>query len=324
MPVRFTRAFGLYTFFSVFLPGMMFLLGIVPLAIVVYAIIPWPSFDAPVIASRFVTLLGVIVFITLGLFVGFGLHSVGAWFEKQVGNVRIDPVVLGDRFANILNAGVARVGHRHRELFYEMLNGQYDAVNADLVSSFIETVNEQFPRLDLDPEAPQRIQKTENDDEIESDEADAVYTLARSKIHMDQTGRSRTLQAVFASCRSMFAAWALLWIAYTLPIGGMLLVSGHVTTNHTAVSLSLGWMRLPSSILDMVVTSRKSLYWTFGLVYTIGFVGTYGFASVARNSKRYYLKYLVSDFLLLHHENDDEDPEQRGPGRTRLRIRSNR
>lgn len=342
MAVRFTRVFGLYTFFSVFLPGMMFLLGVAPLAAVVYAGVTHSSLVTALAANRLVTLFGALVFVTLGLFVGFGLHSLGAWFEKKFGDVSLPLKLLGVEhvFGYNLDRLTIRVGNRHRDLFYEMLNGRHDAAHAKLVSSFVEVVDEQFPRLGLDLETPQRSsgddetepeseaddrtnpesnvddagadgttnefeEDGERDDRISEREADAIYTLVRSQIHIDQSGRSRTFQAVFASCRSMLVAWALLTCAYFLLVSGMSLIEMDVTAERLPIPDVLQGVVSALWVID-TEPAPQDLNAAFLLIVAIGFGGMYGFASVARNSKQYYLEYLVSDYLLLHRESGDE------------------
>lgn len=342
MAVRFTRVFGLYTFFSVFLPGMMFLLGIAPIAAVVYASVTGSSLVAEVAANRLVTLVGILVFVTLGMFVGFGLHSLGAWFEKMVGDVRLLSPSVEELLGHDLDWMTIRVGRRHRKLFHEMLNGRYDAAHVDLVSSFIEVVNEQFQRLDLDPSAPQSdpdgttrqqsntetgghaSRESEPEDLISRSESNALYTLLRSQIHVDQSGRSRTFQAVFSACRSMFVAWASLTFAYTFLVGGMFLITQGVTADTLPIPELLQHLVSAVWVIEAEPPESENLALAFFAVVTVGFVGMYGFASVARNSKRYYLEYLVSDFLLLHRESDDEAGERSEKPASRPRFQLNR
>ena len=408
MAVRFTRVFGLYTFFSVFLPGMMFLLGVAPLVLLLYSYLSVEMLFAGVPAKRLFVVLGVLVPITLGMFIGFGFHSLGAWVEKQVGDVRLLPSLpgIGDILAKRLEWLTIRVGQRHRKLFEEVLNGSHDVVHTGLVSSFLEIANEQFPYLDLDPAAPRRssdgderdegsetnespktgnerlvtrirkrladlvsfvrattgqrvrdskrsresqgveanqagetnrsssgtedggdepaietdgdggdpkrddentVADTETADGITESQANALYTLIRAEIHMDRRGRSRTYQAVFASCRSMFAAWALLTFAYTLPVGGVLLVTNEVTRKTLVQSDELTQLVYQRWEVSPEVVN---LYWILVAIVVIGFVGMYAFASVARTSKRYYLEYLICDFLLLHDDEGEDGPEQ--------------
>lgn len=359
MAVRFKRVFGLYTFFSVFLPGAMFLLGIIPLV----EFVSTDSLMVEVGESYLVTLLGGLAFVTLGMFVGFVLHSLGALFEKDVGGFQFPPAAFENLLGYDFDWMAAQVGRQHRELFHEMLNGQYRPTHADLVSSTIDAVNEQFQRFDLDPEAPQnetgealleregnrqtylrtlvpsvdelvhweREQTTpggtggksdsggnvpgastdnesERDPPITKKEADAVYALLRSRIHMDRTGRSRTFQAVVASCRSMLVAWFVLTALYTFFFGGMVLVQLGVTADTLPAPELLqqlvSWLWLPES----EPPSRENLTRAFSAVVIVGFAGVYGLASVMRTNKRYYLEYLLSDYLLLHRESGGGDP----------------
>lgn len=403
MAVRFKRVFGLYTFFSVFLPGAMFLLGVVPLVEFVYTDLTDTSLVVKVAESYLVTLLGALAFVTLGMFVGFVLHSLGALFEKKVGGFQFPPAAFENLLGVDFDWMAAQIGRQHRELFHEMLNGRYPATHAHLVSSTIDVVNEQFQRFDLDAEAPQvglgsdgadsrsnaddersvgeqRDESTTNDapgtetdegapgaaeqlllerdgyrrtylgslastvdelvhrgreqttpgkarggsgsggngtrastdDEsgrdlpISEEEADAVYALLRSRIHMDRTGRSRTFQAVIASCRSVLVAWIVLTLLYAFFLGGMVLVQLGVTADTLPapelLQQLISWLWLPES----EPPSLENLTRAFLAVVIVGFAGAYGLASVIRTNKRYYLEYLVSDYLLLHRESDGE------------------
>lgn len=333
MAVRFTRVFGLYTFLSVFLPGMMFLLGILPLVLVVsYSVtgdlsVVWTGLE------QLSAVLGVIVFITLGMFAGFGLHTLGALLDEKVGGSRVW-LSLFAGFLEFLHLDTyldfedlsrldpdlltIRIGEPHRELFWKMLNGSNEITTPEHVSAFVDVAHDEFPYLDLADESGDASEDTggasasDGDDgdpdsgtagSVSKEKADALYALTRSEIHMDQTGRSRTFQAVFASSRTMFAGWILLTLAYTLLVSGMAVV----TIGIVGESFPLPGVVRQALSIDL---TTQNLFWALTSTVIASFVGMYGFAGVARNSKRYYLEYLISDFLLLHDGSEANDSEQ--------------
>lgn len=349
MPVRFTRVFGLYTFFSVFLPGLTFLLGIAPLASVLLSGKSTAALIGDEGGRQLVTVLGLLVFVTLSMFVGFGLHTLGAWIEDKVGDFRMWPTFVdsicpwGFCLGGVTEKFTIRIGKRHRTLFFETVNGHNDNVGPRLVSAFVDVADETFPFLELDlgkrvveedatSEGPTQIRKhllkqmangghglppdgswtveTNGTDgggpnRISASQADSLYTLVRSNIHMAQTGRSRTFQAVFSACRSTFVAWALLTFLYTAYVTAAFLVaSGGPRQLFVWETRDLFKHTLDISV---PFVSEPNVFTAFSFTVIVGFFGMYGFAAVARNSKRYYLKYLISDFLLLQSEYVDQN-----------------
>jgi len=416
MAVRFKRVFGLYTFFSVFLPGSMFILGIAPIVEYVYVDQTGNSLLATVATGNLVTLLGVLVFVTLGLFVGFVLHSLGSYFESKIGGFRLLPTGIEQR----IDSGpmTARLGRRHRKQFHEMLNGENTPTHPALIAAIIEGVDDEFQRLDLDLTAPQassadedavsqshpenpslrrtadesspggertagkeggttdetamdgesgdesetiNLPDSERDDRsrpslgtlvtsadeyvrravsrippngsegdagsdggeteasaddgaarersITREEADAVYALVRSRVHMDRSGRSRTFQAVTASCRSALMAWTVLTFLYLFLVGGMGLVQFGLTADELPLPQVLqqvvAWFWIPES----PPPALEDLTRAFVAVVFLGFGGAYGLTFALRNNKRYYLEYLVSDYLQIRRSDEDEDDE---------------
>lgn len=341
MAVRFTRVVGLYTFFSVFLPGMMFILGVLPLAFVVYYSVTGDLSTIQTVIAQFSAVSGVLVFVTLGMFAGFGLHTLGALLDKKLGGYRVSlsPLVglleflhldayfdLEDAFPLDSDLLTIRIEEPHRKLFRDMLNKSNDITTSEHVSAFLDAAHDEFPYLGLRSESGdasddtadlsdssgdepdnsdgnENDQASRNEDDISKETADALYTLTRSQIHMDQSGRSRTFQSVFASSRTMFAGWILLSFTYTLLVSGMAVVT---------IGIVDGSFPLPDMVRQALSTGQttQNLFAALASTVIVSFVGMYGFGSVARSSKRYYLEYLISDFLLLHDGGDANDSER--------------
>lgn len=378
MTVRFTRVFGLYTFFSVFLPGITFLFLLTPLFSILAA--STSSFQYPGEGtSQLLTIGGVLVFITLGLFVGFGLHTLGAWFEIRTAELKFLPdffddlatsCVKGYCIGNVFRKFKINIGKPHRVLFYETLNGSSDVIDSNLVEAFLENVDDTFAYLDLDRGPSQSrlertfgldgtgpfdevvasrartISTTSNpanfwrtgpkpadrlpdgaDDSITERESKALYTLVRGLIHMDQSGRSRTFQAVSASCRSMVVASFLLMVSYTAYLAVAFIASADEVTDKETIRnfVEAGIFRISTPVYVPFET-LDGISAAFLLTVIVGFLGVYFFSGVARVSKHHYLEYLIGDFLLLVRtleKNEQSEPDSQ-PTRLHSRPRIQR
>lgn len=379
MTVRFTRVFGLYTFFSVFLPGITFLLLLTPLFTILFA--STTVFQLQVgKPSQILTIAGVLVFVPLGLFVGFGLHTLGAWFEIRTGEVKFLPnffdglgtlCVKDYCIGNIIRKFKIDIGKTHRILFYEMLNGCTDVTDPHLVAAFLEKADASFEYFSLDRMAPRsRVEQVINLDNksafneravsrtrmlskmiesvcfwklesrpvkrqpkhsentITESQSNALYTLVRGMVHMDQSGRSRTFQAVSASCRSMVVASWLLMVAYTAYLALAFTASTDEICDGTIPSVVNASIFKLNMNVHVPFETLEGIFAAFVLTVIVGFLGVYIFSGVARTSKHNYLEYLIGDYLLLTEavgDNEIPDLTARTDGEHRQpRIRKDR
>lgn len=306
MPIRFTRGFSLYTFFSVFLPGLAFLIGVVPL-------LPYLSDAYPLLfenlsdslLGEFIQIFGLITLLTFALFVGFAIHTLGALAEKLIST----PRVFGSR-------RIKYMGRPHRNLFVEYVRAGIESTEEETIDegddyvgfprslpaeTFVSVADTVFPYLTLREPGPGRrngwVVQSETDDRSWTagshigNRAETLYILVRGAVHMDRTGRSRTFQAVFASCRSMFVVFGALTFLYV-----------------TFSAIHAYPMELPQSsdgvgklILREIISGEEAgalrlLVSSLG----VGLLGMAGLARVSYHLKMHYLEYLISDFFILH------------------------
>lgn len=156
-----TRRFDLYDFFSILLPGSAFVIGLIP-------ILPH---DVPVFATASIGFL-----LVWGFIFGRSLHVIGVAVDKFEGWWIIRSSVSID----------------HRDKFIEELINPTD-IESELANGFYLHCRQTFQQLDLPPE------RQDLDSEEHRTDLNMLYGIARSYIHMDGRGRSRTFQAVLDS-----------------------------------------------------------------------------------------------------------------------------
>ncbi|WP_135824759.1 hypothetical protein [Halorussus ruber] len=123
----------------------------------------------------------------------------------------------------------------------------------------------------------------EDRSDVSDDQADALYALVRSYIHIDSRGRSRTFQAVYSFYRSMWLISLLLVVIY---VGyGLIRITGisqEMVNYYTYISsLQISPVVLVLGSLVVVTSS-----------YTT-------FRGAKQKYQKYFIQYLVSDFLVL-------------------------
>lgn len=128
--------------------------------------------------------------------------------------------------------------------------------------------------------------------DVTEKQADALYALVRSYIHIDSRGRSRTFQAVYSFYRSMWLVSLLLFGVY---FGyGLIRMSG-ISQEMVDYYTYISSLEISAAVFVfgslMVVTSS---YTTFRGAKT-----TY---------QRHFIQYLVSDFLVLRDSNTGLQP----------------
>lgn len=229
------RLFSLYNFFSVFLPGFVFLLGIAPLL---------PA-GVPIDA---VTAL--VPLLALGFVIGQAIHSLAVRAEETFGH------------------------ERHRALFLDELTGE--------ASRFDDGLVREFRSCYRNSDFGDRI-GAENDEEAEqSTDRRPIYVLVQSYVHTRELGRSRTFQAVYAFCRSLwFESFFLMFLYWSYSIYAV--VAGG--TYHSLLSTS-------GSLLETLLLSTA----------ICGFC-VFVFKYAADQYREYFVQYLLADFVVLSRRN---------------------
>ncbi len=196
-------------------------------------------------------------------------------------------IILGFAVGRAIHSGATQFDQfwgndSHRERFISEFNHP-NMLPEETVNRFFDACCDQFSDLGL---CDTRDSSISNGDNIEQ-----LYTLVRSYIHMDSRGRSRTFQAIYAFYRSMWLVAASLCVIY----------------------YAYGFLRL------LGLTKGAVDYYTYisalgiPVAYIIG--GAISIAafcySIFRRAKqehqRYFIQYLIADFLVLYETSDSPD-----------------
>lgn len=190
--------------------------------------------------------------LVLGFVAGRGVHSIA--------------ITVQDKFG----------GTSHRDKFNTEVAGNGE-IGELLIDEFHEECNQVYDGVDFN--------------DLGEADSNAVYTLARSSVHMDSRGRSRTFQAVYAFHRSMWIVTFGLSLLYTAyGVGSTFgLFEGSASYLSFLGSLELPTLGLIGGPLLTTLTAYK----------------------VSRNGmdrhRENYVKYLVADFVTLYRAGDDSD-----------------
>lgn len=267
-----TRRFDLYDFFSVFIPGGAFLVGV----------LPFLPREAPISSTGF---LGAMLL--LGFVFGRAIHALGLWLEGAGGNAITSFSIAG--YGIDLRGGDG-VATSHRDYFIvEIL--EPNEISSGLVDTFYSLSSGYFDHLNL-TDKRSGLAREEHEDELES-----LYTLVRSAIHIDARGRSRTFQAVLDFQRTMMMASLLLFVIYIFYSGLKAVepVSGGLVGYDTFIS----YLDLPWWIIFL------------GAVFIL--VGSYTtFEQIRSNYRRYFVQYLMADFITLRESAPETENQQEG------------
>jgi cytochrome c biogenesis protein CcdA len=175
-----TRRFDLYDFFSVFIPGATFALGLFPF-------LPHNP------DSFSISLVGVLI--VLGLVFGRGIHASALLVEK-----RFNTTTHRDKFTSELREP-KNVDPEVADRFYDACCEYFN----------LESLPEDRSKLAVNES------NEENDTDKNQETAiNSLYVLVRSYVHMDARGRSRTFQAVLDFYRSMWIASSYLSLIYVV------------------------------------------------------------------------------------------------------------
>lgn len=283
------RGINLYSFYSILLPGIAFLIGVIPL-------LPTSTNINP--------LLAVIPLLAIGFISGQMLHTIGVIVQAA--------------------APTFEVTTSHRELFKKLLtdnDSRYDwKLPNSLINKFIQTVNNSL-ELDTqfsngDEELPDTISEGSGDEgmnnlsnilskDLDSNSSDVVsfiYTIVRSRIHTDGRGRSRVFQSTYAFSRSVLIMVPLLWVIYS-------------------VYALIDWFNLTTIlIMRLNITSANNITYTpiiadivgepaavAGIATGVALPAYYVFLISTKQYKRYYVEYTMADYIALISDQENEN-----------------
>lgn len=265
----FTRLFSLYNFFSVFLPGLVFIVCVAPLF---PRNLPLNAFTA------------VVPLLAMGFVVGQALHSLAVGAQRLFGFES-----HRERFARtVCNAETdAEAGDSIRAEFVEAFE------STELSMSLRETSprdepegTESAPGLEppelvrLGAGSRPLVESSTDDGQVLSRRAEEVYTLVQSYIHSDNRGRSRTYEAIYAFCRSGWLGSFLLWMVYWLSIG---------------ISVFWDFPFYEPWLATITANNHVVLYASAYLFVPSAFIFKYA----ADQYQRYFIQYLLTDFVVL-------------------------
>jgi hypothetical protein len=247
--------------------------------------------------------------IALGFVVGQGLHTVSVLGEKlnrnpthreifvqllspaeeQSNDIAIETEVNIEN--GIASGGVTVVSNS---------TGSQPPV-PPLVKAFYVAAVENFPNLGLDPDFGTRDNST--------DALQSLYTVIRSQVHSEGVGRSRIMQSIYAFCRSIWGASVILSIVY---LGYGLAETPIEYTPEWAQELPL--IPLPSFIRTssfpyetILQNSSFPENSVIAIAPMLIFISYFSFAYSMEKYKKYYIQYLLADYVVSTESADRSD-----------------
>lgn len=172
----------------------------------------------------------------------------------------------------------------HRKMFVSQISDP-GFVSESMKEQFVEACCTEYSELDL---------CDSQSGSIDEDELEPLYTLVRSYIHIDSRGRSRTFQATYSFYRSMSTVVIVLFVVFSLYAALRLL---EVTQDVAVYTSYIGSVELDPLVVSSVPTFAAIVLFEI-------------FYRSKTKHQRYYIQYLVSDFLTLYEtqENGNTDP----------------
>lgn len=258
------RQFDLYDFFSVLLPGSALLLGLAPF-------LPRET-DIGSLGAILPLLIG-------GFVVGRAIHSIAVTIENPPSETESERGVIRTLFiSKPLGWFFGREYFddvTHRDRFISELK-RPDVVDESLVDEFYQECRRVFPNLEL----PEDRSQLDDSEQV----FDTLYGLVRAYVHIDARGRSRTFQAIYAFYRSMWIVSFLLFLVYL--VYGVLKVLG-LNPGIVDYTSFIGSLGVPDSLIVL-----GSL--------VVAYAGYLAFSEARTDYRRFFVQYLISDFVLLH------------------------
>lgn len=172
----------------------------------------------------------------------------------------------------------------HREVFREEVCSP-NHVDTDVVKRFCKEAAEVFDEIGLDGLEDGTL------DAANEDQAETLYVLVRSYIHLDGRGRSRTFQALYSFHRSMWVITAPIGLIYYLY--AIISVAGYWET----VDLYQSYIGSVNIAPELIAMGGAVIYLT----------GWEAFSKARPEYQKYFIQYLISDFLVLQTADSPED-----------------
>lgn len=199
---------------------------------------------------------GILILTLLGFVFGRGIHALGVQVEQY------------------------DTPMSHREFFYREIQNP-SQIDETLVDRFYTRARTQFSLSELPADRDKLGSNSEP-------AMDSLYNHARSFIHIDARGRSRTFQAVLDFHRGMMLVSGLLCLIYL----------GYALTLYASTFWwfsQSSWAPYLSHIGSYGINPG---YVFFGALFILA--GAYTtFERVRSNYRIYYIQYLMTDFLIL-------------------------
>lgn len=280
------RGLNLYSFYAILLPGIAFLLLLVPLL---------PA------DIEFDILVALIPIAAAGFILGQAVHTLAVIVQSV--------------------SDIDRTSTSHRELFTALLQDEELIFETDipdeLVERFTKAVNASYrselcgspdqskeaPPLSDTPEVPwvqMSIPMLSTDSDLNQSRVRTVYTLVRGRIHMDGNGRSRVFQSTYAFCRSVFVGLPIVWIIYVLYAVSNTINLGQMVTDVLGIQSdqSIFYQPIIATIVDEPT----------GVIFVASFTILplmFLFSEAMEQYKQYYVEYTMADFILITESSED-------------------
>jgi len=172
----------------------------------------------------------------------------------------------------------------HRDLFqWELQYPDKGNLDQEVVNRFYIRSKELFG---------ENIGLPETRSDLSEAQADALYGLVRSYIHIDSRGRSRTFQAVYSFYRSMWLVTVLLFGIY-LVYG--ILREGGITQGLVEYYTFVSSLGIPPLII--ILGSVSAVLFSYTTI-----------RSAKKDYQEYFVQYLISDFLVLRDSETELQP----------------
>lgn len=262
MSIRYlSNRFSIYEFFSIFLPGTTFLIGIAPFL---------PD-DTPIGSAGLI-----IVLIIGGFVIGQAIHTAAIGVESLFEVPDHREVFISEFFVpTIIPFDLMQKFRSECEKEFDHFDFPYITRELDRRESY-ENSGKQIPLMDFSAH-----KSLENISDGEYYSLVSLYTLVQSHLYTWGGGRSRTFQSIYAFCRSMWIVTIGLAIAYIL-YG--VLKSIDAFQNEPIYSSFIGGAGIPDAVIVLGSISAALLFHV-------------GFREAKVAYKRNFVRYIVSDFL---------------------------
>ncbi|WP_135823257.1 hypothetical protein [Halorussus ruber] len=317
-----TRHFDLYDFFSVLIPGVLFLSGF-------YLFLP----QGLNVGDPVVSLSLLFPILAGGYIAGRFLHISADWLERTLPTVVSHRELLQDELLSlttdeespkIVDEDTLRQFCNECTQAFD-LDFDFPPSKEEVEAEFTESGEEDDEANDgndgtstqgKDDGRIDQIRSAIGDDEPDTQEraktiisrrVGMVYSLVRGNIHFDARGRSRTFQAIFAFYRSTQLAFLLLGGLYFMAAIWIYLSDVEQLVFFSFTADVSGLPRLlpyPTKIYSIQTMEIGIFVAEILFVLAVFYIS---FERAKETYRDYYIQYLVTDFLLIQQFNRQQD-----------------